>query len=314
MKLEDITICIPSLDRGFLDTRLFKQLDSLVQNYSEMPVVVVAQKFTEENKSRLESYKDKLNLETIYYDECPVVGLSQVKFMPVPFAKTDFVFMIDDDHTFPKGAKSDKLKSAFIESAKALESEEIAIAVHFNNKLNKGIERNKLQAIPPFYGFFSNKILMKREDALDKNLLDIHFKIKNLDDMCFPPLMLDKGKLVLYYDTKGCGMSHSSRAEDSFTTNEKPWGVHIKHRMNEVAIVCADYQEKIERYFELQEKLSDKIIKFSRDFDFNSLYEVPSWVRKGKFRKEYEELRDAGVEDWVSVLLDKFYTEIGSTT
>ena len=84
--------------------------------------------------------------------------------------------------------------------------------------------------------------------------------------------------------------------------------------MNEIAIVCADYQEKTERYFELQEKLSDNIIKFSRDFDFNSLYEVPYLVRKGKFRKEYEELRDAGVEDWVSVLLDKFYTEIGSTT
>lgn len=297
--LNDLTLVYPSLDRGYLDRRMFVVLDRIVNcGYSALNILIYAQKYTQENREKLEAYREKIpNLEIMYVDDASFRSYPELRVHPCNYVKTEFVFLCDDDHLLPR--KSQKLLDLWVEGMNTIDSDKVIKAIHYcpGGNVTEGVE-----VIFP-HGYGSTKFLIRKEDILNESLMDDWLTIRNLDDLNFSYCMIEKGFLVAHACTSGFPIIQHSTSEDSFTSNTAAFGIPIRKRMQEFYIITANSEEKWELYRELCDKVTVDIPIFTegtplREFKTNN-----------KYRARYLELKHN--PNKFKIMLNEFYHSLG---
>lgn len=306
---DKFTICLPSLDRGFIKSRLYTVLEELAgdKNLFDCNILVLAQQYSEESIALVEGIKDKLpNLKIVYRDGL-VKSFPMIRTAPASFAETEFVYVIDDDRHF-RGDTSEFLDKIG-QGIDLLNSTHTIMTVHYRSYKTPGVNLCFPHRVTEVKNLF-------RTTDIKSNVLDEWINVRNLEDITMSPCILDKGYLTAIISLdKFKHRVQNPEAGDSFTSNTAAFGVPLRQRMNEYYIVMADFQEKAKKFKDIVtymvETESEVISEFNINVDINGTNRVHegAWTPKTYWPSMYEKYKEHPM--WKSVLLDIFHKSLG---
>lgn len=310
---EQFTICFPSLDRGFLKTRLFPVLDELAndKNLFDCNIVVLAQQFSSESIVLLDSIKPKLpNLKVVFGDGL-INSFPMIRTVPASFADTEFVYVIDDDRHFRGDTNEFLLKIKL--GIDLLNSSSIIKMVHFRSMRTPGVHLKFPHRVTEIKNLF-------RKSDINSGLFDEWINVRNLEDITLSPCLLDEGALTAIISLekfKHICYNPESGSGDSFTSSTSAFGVPLRQRMNEYYIVMANFDDKVTNYRSLIDQLcnteSDVVDKFNMTIDRDGIDNMDggAWTPKSYYPSKYQAIKDN--PKWKTLLLDEFHKSLGLT-